>query len=315
MDPKANKIQLALLAITLFCGLAALPRMVCEATDPNLLQWKTVGHIDNVRGECPNMFPLGDCYALINSTLPISYLVGDFDAEKIAFKPRAKGYLDYGYGKNQPDWDAFRSRGLYGTTTYEDDKGRRILLGWISGFKDKRGWNGCMSLPRVLILDKSGQQLIQTPLPELQELRGEHTRVTDLVINSEFKRVDGAAGNQLEIIAEFVPDNAGTFGLKLRSSRDGRRAITLQYTNSTLNVAGTEVPLEIGDEQKTLKLQVYLDRSVMEVFINDGRAAVTRVGYPGEEDLAVGVFAEKGAATVRSLDVWQMKSIWDTPCK
>ena len=63
-------------------------------------------------------------------------------------------------------------------------------------------------------------------------------------------------------------------------------------------------------ERQPLKLHVFLDRSVIEVFVNDGQTAVTRVEYPGEEDLAVGVFAENGKVTVKLLDVWQMKSIW-----
>ena len=77
-----------------------------------------------------------------------------------------------------------------------------------------------------------------------------------------------------------------------------------------LNVGGTEVPLTLGIGQETLKLHVFLDRSVMEVFINDGQAAVTRVDYSLEEDLAVGVFAENGMVNLNSLDVWQMASIW-----
>jgi sucrose-6-phosphate hydrolase SacC (GH32 family) len=51
-------------------------------------------------------------------------------------------------------------------------------------------------------------------------------------------------------------------------------------------------------------------KSVMEVFINDGRASVTRVNYHGEEDLGIAVFSENGCVTLKSLDIWQMKPIW-----
>jgi sucrose-6-phosphate hydrolase SacC (GH32 family) len=54
---------------------------------------------------------------------------------------------------------------------------------------------------------------------------------------------------------------------------------------------------------------VFLDKSVMEVFINYGPTSVTRVDYPGEDDLGVAVFAE-GAATVTSLDVWEIEPVW-----
>jgi beta-fructofuranosidase len=217
--------------------------------------------------------------------------------------------MDYAYGKNKPAGRSRHCRGLYGTNTYEDPQGRRIMFGWISGFINGRGWNGCMSLPRILTIDDSGR-MIQTPAPELKELRGTHKQVADVAIQDEFKLIEGAKGRQIEVAAEFSPGDAKAFGLKLRSSDDGQEAITLRYADGSLNVAGTEVPLKLEGGNKTLKIQVFLDRSVMEVFINGGQTAVTRVEYPGEEDLGIGVFAEGGKATLESLDVWQMKSIW-----
>lgn len=285
--------------------------LVCEAQNETLTEWKYIGRMENVTGECPNVFKLQDKWVIIRSTHPLSYVAGNLVLEGNDIRFDADGpamAMDYGYGKNIPT-DRGITRGLYGTNTYEDEKGRRILFGWISGFKTGRGWNGCMSLPRILTFDEDGT-LLQTPAPELERLRQGHRQVSNLMVNDDFKRIDGAAGNQIEVRAEFVPGSADAFGLKLRSSKDGRRAITLRYADSTLNVAGTEVPLRPGGEQKTLRLHLFHDRSVMEVFINDGRDAVTRVEYPGEEDLAVGVFAENGAVTVKSLDVWRMKSIW-----
>ena len=38
--------------------------------------------------------------------------------------------------------------------------------------------------------------------------------------------------------------------------------------------------------------------------------SVTRVEYPGENDLGVSVFAGNGNATLKSLDAWEMESIW-----
>ena len=159
-----------------------------------------------------------------------------------------------------------------------------------------------MSLPRVLSIDDDGR-LIQTAAPELAKLRGEHTRVADVTIQDEFKLIEDAKGRQIEVSAEFVPDGAKAFGMKLRSSDDGGRAITLRYADGKLNVAGTEVPLEPGGDNGTIRLHVFLDRSVMEVFIDGGRAAVTRVEYPQEEDVGIAVFADNGRATLKALDV------------
>ena len=57
-------------------------------------------------------------------------------------------------------------------------------------------------------------------------------------------------------------------------------------------------------------MHIFLDKSVMEAFIDGGRECVTRVIDPREEDLGIEVFAEGGRATVLSLDVWHLASIW-----
>jgi beta-fructofuranosidase len=221
--------------------------LVCEAEDKKLTHWRYAGKMDDVSGECPNIFPLQNKWVLIRSTHPISYVIGDFDLAKIQFrKSGAATVMDFGFGKNPPN-DRAWTRGLYGTNAFEDEKGRRILLGWICGFRPKRGWNGCMSLPRILTLD-GDNNLIQTPAPELQKLRGKHHAISNLKLTGEEKGLEGVAGDTLEIIAEFEVADAKAFGLKVRQSDDGKDAITIRYADAALNVAGTEVPLKLeGD--------------------------------------------------------------------
>jgi beta-fructofuranosidase len=264
--------------------------------------------MEGVSGECPNIFPLQDKWVLIRSTHPISYIIGFFNAEKIQFeKSGAATVMDYGFGRNPPK-DRAMTRGLYGTNAFTDKEGRRILLGWISGFKPSRGWNGCASLPRILTLDKD-QRLIQTPAPELQQLREKHRTISELTLKGKEKQLVEVRGDTLEIIAQFTAIDAKAFGLKVRQSEDGKEALTIRYADGTLNVAGTEVPLKLNDA-KSLRLHLFLDKSVLELFINDGATCVTRVEYPGEKDLGVSVFAESGSATVKSLDAWEMRPIW-----
>jgi beta-fructofuranosidase len=281
--------------------------LVCEARDKELVDWKFVGYLEGVSGECPNLFPLGDRWVLIRSTDPISYVVGDFDAKDISLKASAPGVkMDYGFGKNPPE-DRAWTRGLYATSAFADKDGRRVLLGWICGFKPKRGWNGCMSLPRVLTLDKD-ERLIQTPAPELKILRGKHVEIEKMLVDNDVKRLEKVNGDTLEIICEFETGDAEAFGLKVRQSDDGTNAITMRYANDILNVAGTDVSLKLPSGK--LKLHVFIDKSVLEVFVNDGATSVTRVEYPGENDLGVSVFAENGKVTLKSLDAWEMNPIW-----
>ena len=72
---------------------------------------------------------------------------------------------------------------------------------------------------------------------------------------------------------------------------------------------GTRVPLQLAPGEP-LVLHLFLDRSVLEVFIDGGRECVTRVVDPLPEDLAVEVFAHRGRAVVESLRLWRLRSIW-----
>jgi beta-fructofuranosidase len=282
--------------------------VVCEAKNAELTEWAYAGRMDGVDGECPNFFKLEDTWVLLRSTMPPTYVIGDFDAEAIAFHMNGpQGVLDYGFGEKPPG-DRAWTRGLYATNTFFDANGRCIMVGWVCGFKPRRGWNGCMSLPRVLSLDKQGD-LVQTPAPELHQLRGRHVAIENLTLHDETKRIQGFESGTLEVIAEFAANPQSAFGLKLRCSEDSRRGIVVRWAEGMLDVAGTVVPLELADGSHTLRLHVFLDRSVLEVFINGGAASVTRVEYAEEEDLGIAVFAQ-GHATVQSMDVWEMGSIW-----
>jgi beta-fructofuranosidase len=282
---------------------------VCEAQDAALTKWKYAGRMEGVDGECPNFLPLGGKWVLLRSTYPPSYLVGRFDPKTIRFRREGETRtLDHAYGPRRPKNFSIK-RGFYGTNVLFDAKGRCLLFGWVSGFKTGRGWNGCMSLPRVLTLGSDGR-LIQAPAPELQALRGKHVGLRDVALRSETKLVEGARGDMVEILARFAPGTARAFGLRARRSADGKGALTFRYDGQALDAAGTRVPLKLAKGESALVLHVFLDKSVMEVFINGGRECVTQVVYPGEKDLGIEVFAEGGQAKLLSLDVWQMSAIW-----
>lgn len=301
-----------------FATFKACDGMVVEAQNEDLTSWKAVGNLgghetdglasdSGVAGECPNLFPLAGQEVLIRSTYPISYLIGSFDPNAVKFEVKSGPFvLDYAYGGDERPENHFR--GLYGTSVYTNPDGMTILLGWVSGFKSGRGWKGCMSLPRVLRIEN--QRLIQEPLPELTKLRGNHVRLQDKVLKNESLIVDGAEADALEIKVIFEADNNSSFGVKIRCSTFGDRGIIVQYSDGVLNVGGTEVPLKLQEEDNLLTLHLFHDRSVLEVFIQNGKSSVTRVDYPLEEDLSVQVFTAAGSCLLRSLDFWELSPIW-----
>ncbi|CAI0473335.1 unnamed protein product [Linum tenue] len=99
------------------------------------------------------------------------YTIGKYDPFVDVYTPDHDGLADqdlgmrYDYGK------------YYASKTFFDwGKNRRILLGWVneSSTEDDdvaKGWAGVHTIPRKIWLDKSGKQLVQWPIEEVEKLR------------------------------------------------------------------------------------------------------------------------------------------------
>src|SRR5262245_16219787 len=105
-----------------------------RARDSSLEKWEYLGilfkhpdpNVNNI--ECPNFFELDGKWVLIISPhRRVEYFTGTFDGRKFTHKTR--GLLDH-------------SDNFYAPNCTTDNKGRRILWGWIRGFKGGQGWNG-----------------------------------------------------------------------------------------------------------------------------------------------------------------------------
>lgn len=68
--------------------------------------------------------------------------------------------------------------------------------------------------------------------------------------------------------------------------------------------------LLLSNFSKTLKLHIFIDKSIIEIFVNDKQVVTTRV-YPGKkESVGISLKSQGRDATLISMDVWQMKSIY-----
>jgi beta-fructofuranosidase len=303
--------------------------LVVEAQNPELTRWQAVGHIDGVFGECPNFIKLQDRWLLLRSTYPMTYQVGRFNPERIAFEMDGPaGIVDYSYGLTPPSDPAdpnyyldasgvpvcrygapypahTDSRGFYATSAFTDAAGRTLLLAWVGAWPASRGWNCCMSLPRVLSLDVAGR-LVQQPIPELAQLRGAPVAVGPLALNGQTRRIEGFTGDALEVWAEFEMGSAEAVELALRDDT-GTDAVRIRYDGQALDANDTVLPRVLSDDPRRLTLHLFYDKSVLELFINDGLQTVTRVALPPSPALHLEVGAISGAATLRSLTAWPLK--------
>jgi beta-fructofuranosidase len=251
--------------------------------------------------ECPNFFKVDGKWMLICAPYrPLEYWVGSFDLETLKFKPENQGILDAGFGGTA---NYYASNIAYGP------QGRCILFGWVRGFREGRGWNGCLALPRELSLSAAGHP-IQNPVREVTSLRASGSRLTNIELSDSSRVLDGVGGDTLEIAVSLAPQGAEKCGIKVRRSA-AVEGVLLQYDGTHLEVAGTRVPLSRDSIGENLDLHIYLDRSVMEVFAEEGRVAVTRVIYPDERAGGIEVFSEGGPAEVVSVEIWPMQPVWD----
>jgi beta-fructofuranosidase len=274
--------------------------------------------------ECPDFFPLADRHALLVSTQgAVNYSVGTYVNHY--FRPELQGKADLG-------------NTYYAARTMMDEKGRRILWGWIrEGRSDAAqraaDWSGVMSLPRVLALGPDGTLRI-TPAPEIMALRGKNHHFHDLPVSHRLSSTRGASleihqgafsmrGDSLEIKAEFELGGSEAVGLTVRVAphAEEQTSITYNRTNSQLLVERERSSLSPDvdrapqggllalAENETLKLHVFLDASVIEIFAND-RACLTSRIYPSRPDsLSLGTIARSGKARLKALDVWEMHPI------
>ena len=275
-------------------GIAKAPSLAGEWTYVGDLMANPVAGVSiNEDVSCADFFKLGDRRMLlcISHRLGCRYYLGDWQGEQ--FHPTFHEKMSW------VDNSFFAPESLL------DDKGRRIMWAWIfdgPGFKARgdAGWSGTMSLPRVLSLGADGS-LRMNPPQEIERLRYNGKQQTGLTIADGAElALKGIGGNSLELELEMSAPQARQFGVKVCCSPGGEEQTPICYdaVEHKLKVDTTKSGLTEGAKSveagpfslpadEPLRLRVFVDKSVVEVFAN-GRQAVMRRIYPSRPD-SVGV--------------------------
>lgn len=296
---------------------------IFEARDASLSDWEYKGILWRAPKseiefpECPNFFPLGEKFVLLLSPYrPVEYRVGTFDPEALTFTPETMGRVD-------------QSDQFYASNVATTPDGRTILFGWVRGFPGGRGWNGCLAIPRELSIGPDGH-LRQWPVRERRHtglvhrplsgetgaaiIRGKDAAILSESVTDASVPLDGLDLEAFELTAELPPaageSGPGRFGLRLEGA-DGEEIATIGYhaEDGTIDVAGTPVAVDGIGPDSPLVLHAYVDRSVLEVFVDD-RTVVTRVlPYRGGPITPV-VFSEGGTLSGASLICFELLPVW-----
>ena len=204
-----------------------------------------------------------------------------------------------------------------------------------------------MTLPRRLALapDDPLTNLLIEPAGDIESLRRKRTEVParTLPANQEIV-LEQVQGNAMELEMTIDPKRANVIELdvlrspgkeeytrilfyKGRGNRHrewGRLDQRAKQVDSVLTIDASMAstlpnirtrPPESGafymKSNEPLKLRVFVDKSVVEVFANGKQCVAMRV-YPGREDsVGVSLRAQGDAAELKSLNAWQMENIYD----
>lgn len=250
---------------------------------PDLEEWSYVGTLldgeedQGYMWECPDFFHLDGKDVLVlspqgiletayqyNNPHAAGYVIGEMDWESKTFQPEIS-FQEFDRGFD-----------FYAPHTFEDEQGRRIMWVWmgVSDMKPEytnptvaRGWQHAMALPRELTVENG--KLYQRPLPEYKSIRRNEQKRT-------IQEANDLAGEVYELLIEF--DESKDFNLSLRQDTElvyEEGILTLKHGKSGYGRRKRMTPV------KTItQLQLFVDTSSIEIFVNDGEFVLTTRVYP-----------------------------------
>jgi beta-fructofuranosidase len=291
-------------------------------------------------GACPYFWPIGGRHILLHFSHMSGgkYLLGDYDGQRDKFVVTHGGNFNHGpYGPG----------GVHAPSACPDGKGGVIVIFNMNPAKPTEGWNQIMTLPMRLTLAPPDDvdKLRIEPAGDIEAVRGEHHRVDEMTLPANKEVVlRGVKGNAMEIVAEIDPKGAPMVELNVLRSPDaeeftritfqarrgyrhreyGRTHKQARQFSSVISIDNSrssilpdvqsrvpETAQFLLQKNEPLKLRVFVDRSVVEVFVNGRQYVAVRV-YPGRDDsVGVSLRSQGQDAVLKSLDAWQMTSIYE----
>ena len=307
----------------------------------DLTQWNYLGQfIEDDRytapgedGAVPYFWPIGDRHILLFASHQrgSQYFLGYYDRDRHRFRPFTHGRFNF----NQ-----LRRGGVHAPSATPDGEGGILVIHNINWGKPAEvgEWDHIMSLPRRLALADDHTLRIE-PVDTLTKLRGAHRRIDEMRLPAnETLVLDDVGGREIELVARIDPQDAREVSIEVCRSPNAEETTVIRFLHEGHFQHGTfEEPkydhalvLDAGrastlpdvlarppevapfrlPEDEDLELRIFIDRSVVEVFANGTQALGLRI-YPEREDsIGIAIRAQGREALLKSLDVWEMKSIW-----
>ena len=296
----------------------------------DLYNWDYVGVLATSKGElgymweCPDFFKLGDKYVLSFSPQGIEkkegkypnlfqtgYIVGDYDYSKNEFVHGEFNELDNGHD-------------FYAVQTFLDDKGRRIAIGWMDMWESdmptkQDGWCGALTIPRELTLS-SDDKIMMNPVEELKDLREEsilEEKDINVYENKSYQLKTNERMMEINLEFDLSKFESDKIGVKIKGIDEEELSLNYNRNSSELILDCSKcgknkdsVRRAILNNEDKLSLRIFIDRSSVEVFVNNGEATITSRIYPKNKFDELEICSNGNGAKVKGIEVWKLRDVW-----
>ena len=303
----------------------------------NLKEWKKESEFGAMQGahggvwECPDLVEIPvegtreKKWVLICNLNPggpfggsaAQYFVGSFDGKKFVNEsPTQTKWMDWG-------------KDNYATVTWNNaPDGRCIALGWMSNWQyannvPTRQYRSANTLARDLTLYREGQELYlkSTPSVEVKKARGKKVSIPSFKVSEKHEMVNLFEEKQGAYEVEIVIQNAGASKIAFCLLNDKGEKVSMYYDlnrkqfvmdrseSGTVDFskdfpAVTVAPVNVDKE---LTLRLFVDRSSIEAFGEDGKFVMTNLVFPSQPYVKMCFEADKNGYAVKSLNVYKLQ--------
>ncbi len=292
----------------------------------DLLHWEFVNVLAESRGEwgfmweCPDFYPVGDQYVLTISPMGSGdhtsvYFVGDFDYQTGKFVWHTADEMDWGMD-------------YYAPQSLLAPDGRRIIISWANEWewmpcwKDwgptyQEGWCGFYNVPREVRLLPDGR-LQFVPIRELELLRKEAVRKTDILLEDQMKSLEAGDGISFEMKLEIDLEetNARKLELDFRCGEGMKTVCILDFEHGEMTVDRNQSDGWSKDQsrsdlflkgKKSLDLHIFSDQSSLEIFSDLYRNNHSNNIYAGNAQNQIRAQAVGGKVVIRNYEAYRLE--------
>ena len=195
--------------------------------------------------------------------------------------------------------------------SFEDSKGRRIVIGWM-GVPDAidhknptidNFWQHQLTIPRELILNNN--KVYQVPVIELENLRKGNSIKKEVSLNEDIT-LDIFESNTFELNINFKDSNE--FNVELRE--DCKLSFKNKLFKLELGKSGYGRGMRAVEIEAVDSMRIFSDNSSLEIFLNNGEEVFTTRFYPTKDNVGIKLSGEnlKGSICIYEMEAYKIEN-------